>query len=429
VFLIVFFVCFCIAPSDYNLSGTSHRHFSDHLSELVENTLEDLSAAKMISQEESGELAPLNLGMVAAYYYIKYTTVEIFSRSLQKKTKLKGLLEILSSASEFDDLPVRPKEEEALRKLARHLPLIAASAESGGFDDAHTKTNVLLQTHFSRIPLSPSVGRDLAQLLPVASRLLQAMVDVLSSSGWLSPALACMELSQMITQGMWNNESVLLQLPHFTKDLVERCKASGVNSIADLMELEDSDRDKLLQFSPAQLQAVATVCNSYPDIDVSYTLPEKDDLHAGSKTTLEVKLLRDPDEEDPEELAGVPLVSSARYPGVKSEGWWIVLGNVGSNELVSIKRVAMSSREMKISLDFTPQTKGEVKYMVSDGGNAKIRWVSVLHILLWVLTFSLYLCVVPLPSALLHVSRLPWRRSGIRNYTRCEGSEGIRLRG
>lgn len=33
-----------------------------------------------------------------------------------------------------------------------------------------------------------------------AMRLLQAMVDVVSSSSWLLPALAAMECSQMITQ-------------------------------------------------------------------------------------------------------------------------------------------------------------------------------------------------------------------------------------
>lgn len=230
------------------------------------------------------------------------------------------------------------------------------------------QTNVLLQSHFSRIPLSTTVARDLSQILPVATRLLQAMVDVLSSNGWLSPALACMELSQMVTQGLWNNESVLMQLPHFTKELVSRCKDAGVTTIPDLMELEDEDRDRLLQFSPSQLMSVAQVCNSYPDIDVSYSIPSQaEGLHAGDKCVMEVRLLRDPDADDDEASemsAGVPLVSSGRYPGQKTEGWWLVLGNVDTNELLSIKRVAMPARELKVSLDFTPPAQGDVKYMV-----------------------------------------------------------------
>lgn len=40
-------------------------------------------------QQDDMELEPLNLGMIAAYYYIMYTTIELFSSSLAAKTKLK----------------------------------------------------------------------------------------------------------------------------------------------------------------------------------------------------------------------------------------------------------------------------------------------------------------------------------------------------
>lgn len=56
-------------------TGISHRHLSDHLSELVEQTLSDLEQSKCISIEDEMDVAPLNLGMIAAYYYINYTTI------------------------------------------------------------------------------------------------------------------------------------------------------------------------------------------------------------------------------------------------------------------------------------------------------------------------------------------------------------------
>lgn len=61
------------------------------------------------------------------------------------------------------------------------------------------------------------------KLFHQALRLIQACVDVLSSNGWLSPALAAMELAQMVTQAMWNKDSYLKQLPHFDSDLIKRC--------------------------------------------------------------------------------------------------------------------------------------------------------------------------------------------------------------
>jgi pre-mRNA-splicing helicase BRR2 len=63
-------------------------------------------------------------------------------------------------------------------------------------------------------------------VLDRATRLLQAMVDVLSSSGWLAPALATMELSQMCVQALWDRDSVLLQLPHITKEIAAKCAAA-----------------------------------------------------------------------------------------------------------------------------------------------------------------------------------------------------------
>ena len=95
----------------------THRHLSDHLSELVENTLSDLEQSKCITIEEDIDLSALNLGMIAAYYCINYTTIELFSLSLNAKTKIRGLLEIISAAAEYSSVPVRHGEEAVLRQL------------------------------------------------------------------------------------------------------------------------------------------------------------------------------------------------------------------------------------------------------------------------------------------------------------------------
>ena len=44
--------------------------------------------------QDDMDTAPLNLGMIAAYYYINYTTIELFSMSLNSKTKIRGLIEV-----------------------------------------------------------------------------------------------------------------------------------------------------------------------------------------------------------------------------------------------------------------------------------------------------------------------------------------------
>ena len=67
-------------PNYYNLQGTTHRHLSDNMSELVENTLDDLKQIKCVAIEDEVDISPLNLGMIAAYYYIQVVFLPIFDR-------------------------------------------------------------------------------------------------------------------------------------------------------------------------------------------------------------------------------------------------------------------------------------------------------------------------------------------------------------
>lgn len=94
-------------PNYYNLSGISGEDINDYLSELIENTLEDLEGTKCISIEEEMELSPLNLGIIASYYYIKHGTIEHFINTLNEKANLPGLLSIISSTPEFETIEIR----------------------------------------------------------------------------------------------------------------------------------------------------------------------------------------------------------------------------------------------------------------------------------------------------------------------------------
>jgi len=339
-------------PNYYNLQGVSHRHLSDYLSELVETTVTELEEAKTMYIEEDVSLKPLNLGMIAGYYYIQYTTLELFSSSLAPKTKMKGLLDILCSSSEYADMGSRGSHEErALRLLSKHLPI---KVDVGKNLEAPIKANILLQSHFSRKNLPADLMLDQKKLLEESLRLLQAMVDVLSTQSWLNPALAAMELSQMITQGMWDKDSQLLQLPHVDADVVERAKAKEVESVFDLMELEDADREHVLQMSNAQMSAVAATCNAYPNIDMNFEVQEADDICSGDSVTIIAEL-----ERDGGETPGP--VKAPYYPKRKDEGWWLVVGDPKANSLLSIKRVSLQSRS-KVKLEFVAPEQGEYNY-------------------------------------------------------------------
>lgn len=339
-------------PNYYNLQGVSHRHLSDHLSELVENTINDLEQSKCISVEDDMDVAPLNLGMIAAYYYINYTTIELFSMSLNNKTKIKGLLEIVANAAEYENLPIRHGETEILRQLAVRLLNKQAAPK---FNDPHTKTNLLLQAHLSRMQLSAELQSDTEEILSKAIRLIQACVDVLSSNGWLSPALAAMELAQMITQALWNKDSYLKQLPHFSQDIIKRCQEKNLETIFDIMEMEDDERNELLQLTEAQMADVARFCNRYPNIELTYEVQDKDSIRSGSTVNVVVTLERE------DEVTG-PVIAPF-FPQKREEGWWVVIGDSKNNSLLSIKRLTLQQKA-KVKLDFLAPSVGRHSYTV-----------------------------------------------------------------
>ncbi|XP_039281589.1 putative U5 small nuclear ribonucleoprotein 200 kDa helicase [Nilaparvata lugens] len=345
-------------PNYYNLQGVTHRHLSDHLSELVENTLQDLEHSKCISVEEEMDCQPLNLGMIAAYYYINYTTIELFSLSLNNKTKIRGLLEIISSAAEYESVPVRHREDAVLRSLAARLPNKLQGTPR--YNDPHVKVNLLLQAHLSRLQLGAELQGDTEMILGKAIRLIQACVDVLSSNGWLSPAVAAMELAQMVTQAMWSKESYLKQLPHFTSDIIKRCQDKKVDTVFDMMELEDDDRSKLLQLSDAQMADVARFCNRYPNIELSYEVQDKDRISSGASVNVLVSLEREDDVTGP--------VIAPFFPQKREEGWWVVIGDPKANTLLSIKRLTLQQKA-KVKLDFVAPSPGQhfyALYFMSD---------------------------------------------------------------
>merc|ERR1739844_812915 len=323
-------------PNYYNLAGVTYRHLSDHLSEMVETTLNELEQSKCISIEDDMDTSPLNLGMIAAYYYINYTTIELFSMSLKAKTKISGLIEIVAAATEFAELEIRHGEDILLKNLSSKLPLGRSLGSGTKFNDPHVKTNILLQAHLSRIQLSAELQQDTESVVVKAVRLTQACVDVLSSNGWLSPAIAAMELSQMMTQAMWNKDSYLKQLPHFTSETISRCKGNEppVEAVFDIMELEDDVRDKLLEMNQDQMADVARFCNRYPNIELEYDVVNAKDLSSGKPVQIEVRLERE------DEITG-PVIAPF-FPTKREEGWWVIIGDPKNNSLLSIKKPSFS---------------------------------------------------------------------------------------
>lgn len=239
---------------------------------------------------------------------------------------------------------MRAGEEATLRGLAQSLGM---KVEKDKLNDPHTKAQLLLNAHFSRTPITTDLSSDQRFILEHAVRLLQGLVDVISSCGWLTPALYSMELSQMIVQATTSGSSPLTQLPHFTQQLVDQAKKMKVEDVFDVVNMEDDARDKLFSsLSQAQLMDVARSCNRYPGISLDYKVQNADALNTGGSARIVVKLGRDAMEDE----ASLTPVYAPFYPKEKEESWWLVVGGPNSS-LVAIKRITIAKASVSVKLD------------------------------------------------------------------------------
>jgi len=304
--------------------------------------------------------------MIGAYYYIRIATVDIFSKAISPNRRLKGLMEILCIASEFEEFPVRMNEDSVLENLLRHLPLKISKAN---FINPSTKANILFQTYFSRHSIGQELSADRDKMVVQAIPLLWALVDLLSTEQYLKPTLICLELCQMMCQALWDTDSSLLQLPHVTREIAKEFKLKGIEGIFDLVEMEDHERSELLSvFKPFQLADIAKICNLYPNLEVSIEV-QKEPVYMGKEMNVVIIVEREDlnnedltvDEKKYKEIK-TTFVNCPRYKGPKVETWFLIVGN-NQNRLATIKRFTMNKLLMSFTLQFiAPNELGNNEY-------------------------------------------------------------------
>jgi pre-mRNA-splicing helicase BRR2 len=346
-------------PSYYGLNDISHEGLSTHLSELVENTLKELTEAKIIDlDEEDDSISPLNPAMIAAYYNISFITMQTFLLSLTARTKLKGMLEIVTSATEFETIQMRRHEEHILRRIYDRCPV---KMSEPAFDSPHFKAFVLLQAHFSRTQLPIDLAKDQEVIVSKVLNLLSACVDVLSSEGHLN-AMNAMEMSQMVVQAMWDRDSPLLQLPHFTTQQVDTLGKVGVRDIYEFMEAMDPSENtdyealvKKLSLDNRQLREAAEFTNEkYPNVELDFTVEDKENITAGEPALLKIKVTRDVEDDAEVDTS----VHAPFYPPKKMENWWLVVAEEKTRNLLAIKRVTIQ-KVLDVKLEYVVPTAGE----------------------------------------------------------------------
>ncbi|XP_014120434.2 activating signal cointegrator 1 complex subunit 3 [Zonotrichia albicollis] len=406
-----FFRRLIMNPTYYNLDDVSHDTMNKYLSSLVEKSLFDLEGSYCIEVgEDNRSIEPLVYGRIASYYYLKHPTIGMFKDQLKPESNIEELLLILTNADEYTDLPVRHNEDQMNSELAKHLPI---EVNPHSFDSSHTKTHLLLQAHFSHAMLPcPDYATDTKTVLDQAIRICQAMLDVAAHHGWLVAALNITSLVQMVVQGRWIHDSSLLTLPNVELQHLylfrkwsqgQRKSVHGgyqgpIECLPELMAACEGKENVFASIVDSELpaahisQAWNFLCR-LPILNVSlsikgswddavqpqnevpvpsWTTDTRDDkrwikLHADQEYVLQINLHRTQmgyqGKQDSKAMA-------PRFPKVKDEGWFLILGEVDKKELIALKRTGYVRNRNTVSVAFyTPETPGKciyTLYLMSD---------------------------------------------------------------
>ncbi|CAA9987030.1 pre-mRNA-splicing helicase BRR2, putative [Plasmodium knowlesi strain H] len=371
----------------------------------------------------SVSIKPCNLGIIASYYNIDYHVIHFFNQYVLslKGLKKNRILEIVCLSSVMSEVVKMSNYDVMLcvkiaqtcnMKVTSEFLKLSISTESitgknsllsgddpdgqsnhlnkSGENDKkeqyinlvnfisnpmyftpHLKALIILQAHIHRYSIPINYVEETKRVLQKTFKLINALIDVISSNNILNFCLFVMEISQMLTQSMnRTDESNLMQLPHFDEDLIKKAKELEIGDVYDLINAEDEQREELLNgLSEKEKSEIANVCNIFPVIEVHYDIDLEKKYKVNEIATLNLTVERDLVQDDPDATANC-FAHSLYLPFEKEELWWVVIGIKKMNLLLSIKKQSLVKAVNNLKVNFElPDQPGRydvVIYIIND---------------------------------------------------------------
>uniref|UniRef100_A0A336MI52 CSON001544 protein n=1 Tax=Culicoides sonorensis TaxID=179676 RepID=A0A336MI52_CULSO len=379
-------------PTYYNLESVEPEQVNHFLMNLVEDTVDTLHQAGCVEiGEDNRTLYPTSMGRISSYYYLSYQSMRHFADNLRETMSFEEVMKCMCDSYEFYQHPVRHNEDkynEELGKSCRYKP------DALTYDSPYTKVFLLLQAHFSHLPLpNADFLTDTKSVLDQAIRIQQAMIDIAAEKGWLVTTLRIQQLMQCTLQARWFDDPVVMCLPHIedhNADLFDRIKLDHpVLTLPTLKEKVGRNYEALAtalrgELDETQIEHIYKVIQDMPsyhiDLYVRGYFGNQDDeqkriekqcskndwldVHSGMEYILVVDMCR---------LGRMDskYIYSPKFPKPKDEGWFLTLGCIEDRELLALKRAGYRGNKSSHQVCFTaPEKLGRViytLYIMSDG--------------------------------------------------------------
>lgn len=330
-------------PSFYGLEISAEEHntiaaqtmANDYMINLVEASLNELAESSCIELHGTGDIDPTPLGKIMSYYYLSHKTIRYLAKHAKRDASFADVLTWVSSASEYDEIPVRHNEDLINEELSKALPLKAEHHFQLPMWDPHVKAFLLLQAHFSRVdlPISDYVG-DLNSVLDQSIRIAQASIDVLTELGYLSSCEQMATLLQAIKSARWPSDGPLSLFPGIDvekeKERIQHAKAVP-KTLIEASTASNAVLEKAARFAGVANAAVRRFVEPVARLPVL-----KLDLANVTAVGFTLNLTRqNPARSGP----GGVRIYAPRYPKPQTEGYFVIVSYAGTDEIIALKRL------------------------------------------------------------------------------------------
>lgn len=357
--------------SENNMTSTAQKMANDYMVSMVDNSIDELAKSQCLKISSNGKVEPTSLGKIMSYYYISHLTIRYVIENAKPNANFEDVTSWMSSATEYDELPVRHNEEFINAELSRNLPLSMGSFKDLPMWDPHIKAFLLLQAHISRIdlPITDYVG-DQTSVLDQSIRIIQATIDVLAEMGYLSSVQQMITLLQCIKCARWPTDYPLSILPGVGVD--SNLEKRYPQTLQDFSSSLDERRHNLITdfIIPAE---TVTLFNKAADM-----IP---DLSIKVRSVTALTLILDISRKNSFTHSGNKMYAPY-FPKPQTEGFFALVCSEKNDEVIALKRVGWSSSSGKPSTIVTfhlpeKRTQDEANkvdiWVISDG-YLKMTW-------------------------------------------------------
>ncbi|TFK76028.1 Sec63-domain-containing protein [Pluteus cervinus] len=242
---------------------------SSKRTELVHSAAHKLAEASMIIfDRQKGTFQTTSLGRIAAKYYIRHASVEIFNKKFQPRMSEADVLLVLCQSAEFKDIQFREQEVDELKGMMELIP-----CEVKGVDTSQDKVNILLQAYVSRVMIQDfALVSDTAFVAQNGGRILRALLEIAISKKWAGVSAVLMGLSKAVEKKMWPTEHPLSQFSLRADVLYGLQQWADEWSVSELAQQRAADLGTLVHLNEHHGQALLSAAKQFPSVRIHYLL-------------------------------------------------------------------------------------------------------------------------------------------------------------